>query len=214
LDGRLIVGDEIIRINGVSVMDASHRDVISLMGDAAAQGEVTLGIRRKIPVPGVCLCVCVCVCVTCVYACVCVCVDVCVCMLCVRVCMCVYVCMCVCVCMCAWFDHSTCIFTTISQYEKNSCDMNTIAKHYRKIIHVLMLTCFNLSRARMLEMDAMAVLNFSTAFSSSSNSTNEGLAGIFGGRCIPSDFGMPVTTSYITPQAVLASYRTSSTNSA
>ena len=66
----------------------------------------------------------------------------------------------------------------------------------------------------MLEMDAMAVLNFSTAFSSSSNSTNEGLAGIFGGRCIPSDFGMPVTTSYITPQAVLASYRTSSTNSA
>ena len=60
-------GDEIIRINGVSVMDASHHDVISLMGDAAAQGEVTLGIRRKIPVPGVCLCVCVCVC-ACVYA--------------------------------------------------------------------------------------------------------------------------------------------------
>jgi len=79
LDGRLIVGDEIIRINGVSVMDASHRDVISLMGDAAAQGEVTLGIRRKIPVPGVCLCVCVCV----------------------RVCACVYACVCVHVCVCA-----------------------------------------------------------------------------------------------------------------
>ena len=77
-----------------------------------------------------------------------------------------------------------------------------------------MLTCFNLSRARMFEMDAMAVLNFSTAFSSSSSSTNEGLAGIFGGRCIPSDFGMPATTSYITPQAILASYRTLITTSA
>ena len=87
MDGRLIVGDEIIRINGVSVMDASHRDVISLMGDAAAQGEVTLGIRRKIPVPGVlCVCVCVRVCVWYVHVCLCVC-----------VCMCV--CACVCVCM-------------------------------------------------------------------------------------------------------------------
>ena len=57
-------------------------------------------------------------------------------------------------------------------------------------------------------MEAMAVLNFSTAFSSSSNSTNEGLAGIFGGRCIPSDLGIPVTTSNITPQPVLTSCRT------
>ena len=62
LDGRLIVGDEITHINGVSVIDASHREVIGLMGEAAAQGEVVLGIRRKMPLPGrVCVCVCVCV---------------------------------------------------------------------------------------------------------------------------------------------------------
>ena len=65
----------------------------------------------------------------------------------------------------------------------------------------------------MLEMEATAVLNFSTAFSSSSNSTNEGLAGIFGGRCIPSDLGIPVTTSNITPQPVFTSYRTVNANS-
>ena len=66
LDGRLIVGDEITHINGMSVMDASHREVISLMGEAAAQGEVVLGIRRKMPLPGeeavfVGKCTCVCV---------------------------------------------------------------------------------------------------------------------------------------------------------
>ena len=66
LDGRLIVGDEITHINGMSVMDASHREVISLMGEAAAQGEVVLGIRRKMPLPGekavfVGMCTCVCV---------------------------------------------------------------------------------------------------------------------------------------------------------
>ena len=37
LDGRLLIGDEITHINGRSVLDASHRDVISLMGEAAAQ---------------------------------------------------------------------------------------------------------------------------------------------------------------------------------
>lgn len=51
LDGRLQIGDEITHINGYSVVNASHRDVISLMGEAAAQGEVVLGIRRKTPVP-------------------------------------------------------------------------------------------------------------------------------------------------------------------
>ena len=50
----------------MSVMDASHREVISLMGEAAAQGEVVLGIRRKMPLPGekavfVGMCTCVCV---------------------------------------------------------------------------------------------------------------------------------------------------------
>ena len=53
LDGRLIIGDEITHINGISVMDASHRDVISLMGQAAAEGVVVLGIQRKMPMPGV-----------------------------------------------------------------------------------------------------------------------------------------------------------------
>ena len=37
LDGRLLIGDEITHINGRSVLDASHRDVITLMGEAAAQ---------------------------------------------------------------------------------------------------------------------------------------------------------------------------------
>ena len=52
LDGRLLVGDEITHINHQSVVDASHRDVISLMGQAAALGEVVLGIQRKMPMPG------------------------------------------------------------------------------------------------------------------------------------------------------------------
>jgi hypothetical protein len=51
VDGRLLIGDEITHINNHSVMDASHRDVISLMGQAAALGEVTLRIRRKMPLP-------------------------------------------------------------------------------------------------------------------------------------------------------------------
>lgn len=51
VDGRLVVGDEITHINNHSVKDASHRDVISLMGQAAAMGEVILGIERKMPLP-------------------------------------------------------------------------------------------------------------------------------------------------------------------
>ena len=52
VDGRLQVGDEITHINSYSVMDAPHRNVISAMGEAAAQGEVVLKIRRKMPMPG------------------------------------------------------------------------------------------------------------------------------------------------------------------
>ena len=66
-------------------------------------------------------------------------------------------------------------------------------------------TCFNLSSDRMLEMFPIAFLNFSTAFSSSSSSTKDGFAGIFGGGLIPSDFGIPITTSNMTPQAVRVS---------
>ena len=49
MDGRLQVGDEITHINGRNVMDATHREVIELMGEAAALGEVRLGVRRKVP---------------------------------------------------------------------------------------------------------------------------------------------------------------------
>ena len=49
LDGRLQIGDEITHINHNSVVDSSHRVVISLMGQAAAVGEVILGIERKTP---------------------------------------------------------------------------------------------------------------------------------------------------------------------
>ena len=52
MDGRLQVGDEITHINGRSVVDAPHQSVISAMGEAAAQGEVVLKIRRKMPIPG------------------------------------------------------------------------------------------------------------------------------------------------------------------
>ena len=49
LDGRLQVGDEITYINGLNVMNATHREVIELMGEAGARGEVALNIRRKLP---------------------------------------------------------------------------------------------------------------------------------------------------------------------
>ena len=49
LDGRLQVGDEITHINGLNVMNATHREVIELMGEAGLHGEVTLSIRRKLP---------------------------------------------------------------------------------------------------------------------------------------------------------------------
>ncbi len=49
LDGRLQIGDEITHINTYSVVKAFHREVIGLMGEATAQGEVILGIRRKMP---------------------------------------------------------------------------------------------------------------------------------------------------------------------
>ena len=45
VDGHLLIRDE---INHHSVMDASHRDVMSLTG---AMGEVMLGTRRKMPLP-------------------------------------------------------------------------------------------------------------------------------------------------------------------
>lgn len=45
------MGDEITHINGLSVMDASHRDVIQLIAQAGQVGKVELHIRRKMPWP-------------------------------------------------------------------------------------------------------------------------------------------------------------------
>ncbi len=73
-------------------------------------------------------------------------------------------------------------------------------------------TCLSLSKASVLAMAAIPLLNLSTAFSSSSSSTKEGLAGILGGGSIPSLFGMPLTTSNITPQLVRQSYETNHTH--
>ena len=46
LSGQLQRGDEIHRVDGINVVGATHRRVISLMGNAAQTGEVALGIRR------------------------------------------------------------------------------------------------------------------------------------------------------------------------
>jgi C-terminal processing protease CtpA/Prc len=51
LDGRLMVGDEITHVNGVSVVDSPHKDVIDLIGRAGKTGRVELQIRRKMPWP-------------------------------------------------------------------------------------------------------------------------------------------------------------------
>ncbi|EDO42539.1 predicted protein, partial [Nematostella vectensis] len=51
-DGRLRRGDEILYVDGVSVIDGYHRDVISLMKSAAQNGQVTLGVRRRQTMPG------------------------------------------------------------------------------------------------------------------------------------------------------------------
>ncbi|KAK7602579.1 hypothetical protein V9T40_008168 [Parthenolecanium corni] len=48
IDGRLHSGDEIVSVDDQSVMNCSHHHVVQLMGKAAANGKVTLGIRRKI----------------------------------------------------------------------------------------------------------------------------------------------------------------------
>ena len=49
LDGRLQIGDRITHISGHSVIDGSHHEVISLIGAAAAHGEVYLIIQRARP---------------------------------------------------------------------------------------------------------------------------------------------------------------------
>ncbi|KAG8233313.1 hypothetical protein J437_LFUL013783, partial [Ladona fulva] len=49
LDGRLCTGDEIVSVDNQSVLSTSHHHVVQLMGHAASNGRVTLGIRRRVP---------------------------------------------------------------------------------------------------------------------------------------------------------------------
>ena len=53
MDGRLQVGDEITHINGQSVIDATHHEVIGLMSQAGTLGSVSLRIQRKMPPTGI-----------------------------------------------------------------------------------------------------------------------------------------------------------------
>ncbi|XP_070557656.1 membrane-associated guanylate kinase, WW and PDZ domain-containing protein 2-like isoform X2 [Ptychodera flava] len=48
VDGRLSSGDEILYVDGNSVIGSSHHKVVSMMGNAALAGRVSLGIRRRV----------------------------------------------------------------------------------------------------------------------------------------------------------------------
>ncbi|KAF5281106.1 hypothetical protein FQR65_LT02972 [Abscondita terminalis] len=47
LDGRIRSGDEILSVDGYSVVKASHRQVVQLMNAAATRGHVNLVLRRR-----------------------------------------------------------------------------------------------------------------------------------------------------------------------
>ena len=51
VDGRLRTGDEIIYVDGQSVIGCSHHKVVQLMGQGALNGRVSLGIRRRLAPP-------------------------------------------------------------------------------------------------------------------------------------------------------------------
>nr|XP_023027652.1 membrane-associated guanylate kinase, WW and PDZ domain-containing protein 1 [Leptinotarsa decemlineata] len=51
LDGRIRSGDEIVSVEGFSVLKASHRQVVQLINAAAARGQVNLILRRRINPP-------------------------------------------------------------------------------------------------------------------------------------------------------------------
>ena len=48
MDGRLFSGDEIIAVDGSPVLNTSHHEVVSFMGQAAQSGRVTLTVRRRL----------------------------------------------------------------------------------------------------------------------------------------------------------------------
>ena len=47
VDGRLFSGDEIVGVDGVNVLGASHHVVVGMMGHAAQRGQVALTVRRQ-----------------------------------------------------------------------------------------------------------------------------------------------------------------------
>lgn len=49
LDGRLRTGDEILAVDGMSVVHTSHHHVVQLMGAAALNGRVSITVRRWVP---------------------------------------------------------------------------------------------------------------------------------------------------------------------
>ncbi|OQR75924.1 membrane-associated guanylate kinase, partial [Tropilaelaps mercedesae] len=49
LDGSIQTGDEILSVDGHSVANASHHHVVQLIGAASISGQVTLGLRRRVP---------------------------------------------------------------------------------------------------------------------------------------------------------------------
>ncbi|CAH1103300.1 unnamed protein product [Psylliodes chrysocephalus] len=51
IDGRIRSGDEIVSVDGYSVIKASHRQVVQLMNTAATRGQVNLILRRRINPP-------------------------------------------------------------------------------------------------------------------------------------------------------------------
>ena len=51
MDGRLRTGDEILCVDGQSVVHTSHHHVVQLMGAAALNGRVTIGVRRWVAAP-------------------------------------------------------------------------------------------------------------------------------------------------------------------
>ncbi|XP_065367206.1 uncharacterized protein Magi [Calliphora vicina] len=46
-DHRITTGDEILSIDGINVVNSSHHKVVSLMGEAALRGQVTMILRRR-----------------------------------------------------------------------------------------------------------------------------------------------------------------------
>lgn len=50
-DGRLVVGDVLVRINGISVLTYSHRKVVELFQSLRLGSDVEVEIRRGYPLP-------------------------------------------------------------------------------------------------------------------------------------------------------------------